>query len=382
MANTMIPVWDLKDNQPGESLRAGGVAAVHKALQGLLAGPLASARPSWLVIMHVHTLMPWGERMKWSATERLRRGEVTAVNLRHMARGAGGAWVQVGRTFYLVPQDSSLSQGWQTLFQSGKQKEIVWNPYDDDSVPPGDRVANRQRYKDVRKVIRAADALCGDAALMFVSEKQKQTQAVMRGGNEVEYEVVGVAGVADTGGFEVVGEASVVDVCEGAGGENTQSDVPSAPGRKKVLDGGADAGFVDWKDEPRWKDLPTPSPLQTGQHCILFVGANNSEDAQLSVQREAIEIEEAFTSAYGSDAWRDKVVFRHFFFGDMQTLVSALLKYKPVGVHFVCHGHKSALSLYKDEVSVQKLTQALATWSSSRATARIWQPACLNTSTL
>eukprot|EP00802_Teleaulax_amphioxeia_P006490 Tamp_06494.p1 GENE.Tamp_06494~~Tamp_06494.p1 ORF type:complete len:699 (+),score=122.88 Tamp_06494:183-2099(+) len=46
IANTLISVWDLKTDQPGENLRAGGVVAVHKALEDLLSGPLEVARPS------------------------------------------------------------------------------------------------------------------------------------------------------------------------------------------------------------------------------------------------------------------------------------------------------------------------------------------------
>ena len=45
IANTLISVWDLKTNQPGENLRAGGVVAVRKALEDLLSGPLEVARP-------------------------------------------------------------------------------------------------------------------------------------------------------------------------------------------------------------------------------------------------------------------------------------------------------------------------------------------------
>ena len=45
IANTLISVWDLKTNQPGENLRTGGVVAVRKALEDLLSGPLEVARP-------------------------------------------------------------------------------------------------------------------------------------------------------------------------------------------------------------------------------------------------------------------------------------------------------------------------------------------------
>ena len=82
-------------------------------------------------------------------------------------------------------------------------------------------------------------------------------------------------------------------------------------------------------------------------------------------------MEEKFTSTYGSQAWRTLVVFRHDFFVDMQSLVEALVRHQPVGVHFVCHGHVSALSLYEDHVSVQVLVKTLSTWSSSGSALRL-----------
>ncbi len=75
---------------------------------------------------------------------------------------------------------------------SGK---LVWDPHDSSSVPRGDRGANERRYKDVREVLRAGDALCHAAALTL---NPGQTQAAMRGGEDVdEYEVVGLADVED-----------------------------------------------------------------------------------------------------------------------------------------------------------------------------------------
>jgi hypothetical protein len=72
---------------------------------------------------------------------------------------------------------------------------LVWDPHDSSSVPRGDRGANERRYKDVREVLRAGDALCHAAALTL---NPGQTQAAMRGGEDVdEYEVVGLADVED-----------------------------------------------------------------------------------------------------------------------------------------------------------------------------------------
>ena len=72
------------------------------------------------------------------------------------------------------------------------EDKIVWDPgdpHDDISVPDDDHNAKRT-YSDLRDVIRAGDALCSGT---MMTETLKQTQAVMRGGEEVECKVVGLA---------------------------------------------------------------------------------------------------------------------------------------------------------------------------------------------
>ena len=100
-----------------------------------------------------------------------------------------------------------------------------------------------------------------------------------------------------------------------------------------------------------------------GRICILFVGANNSDEVKLSLEREIDAMRKAFTEEWGTDAWRNSVVFEAFFFTDAERLVQAIQRFKPVGVHFVCHGFTSALSLHRDLASVDRLAEALAAWA-------------------
>jgi len=127
----------------------------------------------------------------------------------------------------------------------------------------------------------------------------------------------------------------------------------------------ASSGISPWGDRGAFPQasLPEPTPPPAGPFCILFVGASNSDEDKLSIEREVKVIEEQFTKEWGADSWRHMVTFKHFFYADMQELVQGLLDYKPVGVHFVCHGFTSALSLFDDLVSVEKLAKALAAWA-------------------
>jgi hypothetical protein len=247
----------------------------------------------------------------------------------------------------------------------------VWDPgdpHDDISVPDDDHNAKRT-YSDLRDVIRAGDALCSGA---MMTETLKQTQAVMRGKEVDEYKVVGLASVEDMRWLVRAAVNLADEEGEDKEGEDAPADEKAGVDRKKVKDDDPDsAAGVDWKNEPCWEDLPKPLPLQEAPHCILFVGANNSDESELSLKKEAKLMEEKFTSKYGSQAWRTLVVFRHDFFVDMQSLVEALVRHQPVGVHFVCHGHVSALSLYEDHVSVQRLVKTLSTWSSSGSALRL-----------
>ena len=92
---------------------------------------------------------------------------------------------------------------------------------------------------------------------------------------------------------------------------------------------------------------PPPEPF-----CIRFVGANNNDEAKVSLEREIETMRDAFTAVWGGDAWWHVVELKHCLFTDMQHPIKGLLDFKSVMVHFSSFGHQSALSLYQDPVLV------------------------------
>jgi len=118
---------------------------------------------------------------------------------------------------------------------------------------------------------------------------------------------------------------------------------------------------AQWQ-EPNWSKLPDldlPSP----PYCILFVGANNSATAELSLEEEFTKARDAFSFRRGSDFWHQHVMFERQLCASKNELAQGLLKHKPAILHFAHHGQKSALELFQGDVEVDKLLQALAGWS-------------------
>ena len=181
--------------------------------------PLVRDPRKWLVVVHVHTLVRWGDRLQWKTAERLQT--VTSVNVRHaskslridesdgeaytleefwqeygqaegMARWAASreCFQQEHRKFHVLPKSKELVRGWKDLWKKGPVNEIAWNPYGANSVPPLDADV-KWMYDDVRTVMRVGDSLCREAT---VAHDVYQSQTAMRGGasggEDVEYEVV------------------------------------------------------------------------------------------------------------------------------------------------------------------------------------------------
>jgi len=99
--------------------------------------------------------------------------------------------------------------------------------------------------------------------------------------------------------------------------------------------------------QPNWSELPDldlPSP----PYCILFVGANNSATAKLSMEEEFTKVRDAFLFRHGSDFWSQRVVFERLFFTSQNDLAQGISQNNPTILHFACHGQKSALELFGD----------------------------------
>ena len=149
----------------------------------------------WLVVVHIHTVLRWGDRGTVAAQ---RLHEVTSVNARHAEKAPDGTFAQEQRKFYVVPKSKKLAQDWQELYKNGAKQQIVWKPHTANSIPTHDADA-KWVYDALRVVIQKGDALCHEAV---VTHGIQQTQKTMRGGTageqgEVEYEVVGLAPPAE-----------------------------------------------------------------------------------------------------------------------------------------------------------------------------------------
>jgi len=112
------------------------------------------------------------------------------------------------------------------------------------------------------------------------------------------------------------------------------------------------AGSIEWAREPIWPDLEAPMP-PSPPYYILFVGANNRGAVQLSLEKEVEEMQMHFKHEEGSRAWARNVEFKHRYFANGSDLSRDLRLYKPVILHFACHGHASALSLFEQELEAK-----------------------------
>ncbi|KAJ1487835.1 hypothetical protein T484DRAFT_2180788 [Baffinella frigidus] len=147
------------------------------------------------VVIHVHTLVRWGDRGKLHPNSRARK--VTSVNVRH-AKNISGQFQQDGGGFSLgvVPVDGTLRSDWRRRFNRGLGGQLEWVWADPKSFPASE---NRQRaassYQEVRGVIKLGESLLQSGALWAETTNLAQTQQIMRGqGEMVECEVVGIAG--------------------------------------------------------------------------------------------------------------------------------------------------------------------------------------------
>jgi hypothetical protein len=179
-----VLIFPFADNVTGGLNLSGDARLLEKMY--CFHDPEAGAPTDFLVVVHVHTLRTWGERTMWAAK---RLDEATSVNIRHAKRGPDGKWKQERGKFYVVPKSTDLNTNWRSFVAEDKKCEIVWNPYDSSSLPHGDQ-GEEAEYLKVREIIKVGDSLCHSTTLSY---SLRQTQTTMRGGTEVEYEVVGVA---------------------------------------------------------------------------------------------------------------------------------------------------------------------------------------------
>ena len=174
--------------------------------------PAIAPADELLVVVHTHTTERWVDRKKQTTGARLRK--ITSVNVRHGRKAKGVAHFRQdpgNSSFRLVPGNAELARNWRTM----KESDVTWTLGADGafSVPPLDS-KSRPRYEAVSKVIAAGEHLCKQAEL---SGSIRETEKTMRGGEEVEYEVVASLyqlqdrGKVRWGGLRVAGMCIGVD---------------------------------------------------------------------------------------------------------------------------------------------------------------------------
>ena len=177
--------------------------------------PKTASPDEKLVLIHTHTTHRWDDRKTLTVGPRLQK--LTSVNVRHAhkSQDAGSFRQEEGnRSFRVVPGNAKLANEWRNMPES----EIVWGlgahgaPA---TLPPLDSGFN-WRYNGVASVISAGENLCREA---FLADSIHDTQTMMRGGEEVEYEVVACLdqqdrGKARWGGLRVFGLCIGVDKYE------------------------------------------------------------------------------------------------------------------------------------------------------------------------
>ena len=173
--------------------------------------PLTKPADELLVIVHAHTTEKWGDRKKQRSGRRLER--FTSANVRHARIGDGAPFKQETSKFYVVPKNKELSQGWREL----PEKEIVWAPVGTTTTPPVPPVPARDlsytwMYEALGKVINAGEQLCMGAELAI---SIAETENIMRGGEEVEYEVAWTSDPAQLRGKVQWGGQRVIGLCIG-----------------------------------------------------------------------------------------------------------------------------------------------------------------------
>ena len=69
--------------------------------------------------------------------------------------------------------------------------------------------------------------------------------------------------------------------------------------------------------------------------------------------------------------WGDKLQFQHSCFASTVDLSRGLREHNPIILHFAWHGHKSALSLFEQDLAAQDLEKFIASWIASGKRLRV-----------
>mgnify|MGYP001027568484 CR=1 FL=1 len=87
------------------------------------------------VVVHVHTLLEWGQRNSKTPPERAKK--VTSVNVRHAVKEAKGFEQEGGAESYpVVPVGEKLKYKWRDIYRKDGGRSLEWVWADRKSMPP------------------------------------------------------------------------------------------------------------------------------------------------------------------------------------------------------------------------------------------------------
>ena len=101
------------------------------------------------VVLHVHTILEWGNRRSKTPSQRAQR--VTSVNVRHAVKEAKGFKQEGGAESYHVLPGRKLRKEWRGIFKKGRGKTLEWEWATSTSMPLSEDTDSRTReaYNEV-----------------------------------------------------------------------------------------------------------------------------------------------------------------------------------------------------------------------------------------
>eukprot|EP00960_Hanusia_phi_P000131 3684-Hanusia_phi.AAC.3 len=111
-------------------------------------------------------------------------------------------------------------------------------------------------------------------------------------------------------------------------------------------------------NEPLWTTLPEPE-VPVPPYRILFVGANNSNTPELSLKEEKERVRVYFERMFGQSYWENYLKTEGSVLTEPSDLASSLQSFNPHILHFACHGQRDALQLYRADIDLYRLANAI-----------------------
>jgi len=305
------------------------------------------------LVVHVHTLSKWVETTSIHPQERVKE-RITSVNVRHANKvDVNGSYKQENgeQSYGVVPVSSDLRRNWRQLFKDGNFSQMQWGT-DPLNLPKGEDQHNfrvKGIYTQLQKVIKLGESLFKSHP---VAQAWTTADNISHFNNQLTNAPLNRTPLRLSRAsleFEIVAFRKKIDMSTTAAGAGAGD--------------GSQGGETGMKstNEPDWKSM-SDAQLPALPHCILFVGANNLHESQLSLEKEVNQMEASFTKKRGGGYWDHRVTFRSRFYAGIGELVQGLRDFDPVILHFACHGRKSVLQLFEESLSVDDFVVAIQAW--------------------